>query len=216
MPKDISWTFFHTVFFALFAMLDAFLVVYLYHIVLQADCFGRTSFDTHLAGDAAYFAHSLHLLAKILGATGNPDPGISGNKFDQILRASAHAGSTTDTQIWVYDWKVIDHGDGGNGSIRERTLARGNGPGSGRSEGDGANGKTQHRPRGPGGHGTHPARGAALATAVADARVRCTLAGLFPFHCAPWLLCDLEQWGLVTDVSLHHAGQWSSARGRRE
>ena len=112
MPKDISWTFFHTVFFALFAMLDAFLVVYLYHIVLQADCFGRTSFDTHLAGDAAYFAHSLHLLAKILGATGNPDPGISGNKFDQILRASAHAGSTTDTQIWVYDWKVIDHGDG--------------------------------------------------------------------------------------------------------
>ena len=109
MPKDISGTFFRTYFSAFFAMLDAFLVVYLYNIVLQADCLGRTGFDTYLAGDAAYFTHCLHLFARILSTAGNPNPGISGNKFDQILGASAHAGSTTHTQIRVHYGKIIDH-----------------------------------------------------------------------------------------------------------
>ena len=78
IPEDISGTFLHAYFPAVRTVFDAFSVVNLNDIFLQADCLSRTDLDANLTRDAPCFAYPLYLLSGILGLAGGPNSAFRG------------------------------------------------------------------------------------------------------------------------------------------
>jgi len=112
IPEDISGTFLHAYFPAVRTVFDAFSVVNLNDIFVQADCLSRTDLDANLTRDAPCFAYPLYLLSGILGLAGDPNPGISRNELDNSFWAGSYASPAAHTEVCIHNREIINHGDG--------------------------------------------------------------------------------------------------------
>jgi len=103
IPEDISGAFLQAYFLPVRAVFDAFFVVNLNDIFLQADCLSRTDLDAHLTSDAPCFAYPLYLLAGIPGLAGDPNSGIPRNELDNSFWAGSYASPAAHTEVWVHN-----------------------------------------------------------------------------------------------------------------
>jgi hypothetical protein len=123
VPKYISWAFLHTNLFALRSIFNALFLINDHHVIFHADGLCRADLDAHFTGNTPNLAYSLHLFPGILGAARDPNPGISRDQFNNLLRAGAHTGTAAHTGQRIHHREVIHHGDGIEGASI-RTLAK--------------------------------------------------------------------------------------------
>ena len=116
VSEDISRAFRHTYFPTLGAIFYAFLMINNHLIVFQVDRLCRAHLDAHPTSDTPYLAELLDLFPRILGAARDPNPDISRNELDNLLRAGTDTGPTADTGHRIHFREVVNHGDGVEGT----------------------------------------------------------------------------------------------------